>query len=170
VCQRFKLLLRNKWWILDDLFANSNLHEWYWTSCPRPVKLCSDQYIFQFLCRINSGIWLGPLNSNFDYKNCNSETWPKSTHWSFITGYRQRLYQIFKNTHCTKSLKMYSHRSITSSLDSEYCQWLYQILKNLFTYCFIAHTITQTIITIKLLLTCSYRVKVKRFQSIVRRK
>ena len=33
---------------LSDLGSPDDEH---WSSCPRPVNLCSDQYIFQFLFR-----------------------------------------------------------------------------------------------------------------------
>ena len=41
------------------------------SSGQRPVKFCSDQYIFQFFLKIyikiNSRIWFGPVNSHFHF-------------------------------------------------------------------------------------------------------
>ena len=62
--------------ILQLTYYNSP-HDEHRCSGPRPVKLCSYQYIFQFLIRtyikMNSIIWFGPVNSNFHFKDCNIE-------------------------------------------------------------------------------------------------
>jgi hypothetical protein len=54
----------------EQLYSPHNEHQY---SGRRPVKLCSDQKILQFLfiyIKINSRIWFRPVNSNLPFADC----------------------------------------------------------------------------------------------------
>jgi hypothetical protein len=54
------------WFNMITIFSPHDEHR---SSGPRPVNLCSDQYIFQYI-KINSNILFGPVNSNFHFEDC----------------------------------------------------------------------------------------------------